>query len=394
MGAKHINFSGSVDISPLEYATQLHWYDIVQVLINAGALSVDTSKNEEVLHWVSILPKYEEWAVDGILRTGTGSESPARKCITALLVNRRSLLDAPDELGFTPIMIASYHHRDSVVKCLIEAHCEIDASTLPENDGRTALSLYSDNRLSHETDEILEWLCAAGADLDKGSSSGMTALHFAARNDVVGAATKLIHLGAKIEARTHFGLTPLHTAALYNSVRVGRLLLDQCAERLVEHWDGTLNEQAWRGLTPMAFAVSRCHNEFTKMLLQYEPDAIARPTTGDSVVHFAVSQSDTRMLDSLLLIKELATPNVLNRVNAHGMTALHLCAGNLCRYSHAIALVNAGADVNQLSNTRHSVLDIAIQTSEWVALQMKSNGFGKVRLLLLLIECRSNSGCK
>ena len=89
---------------------------------------------------------------------------------------------------------------------------------------------------------------------------------------------------------------------------------------------------------------------------------------------------------NLIMVEELATPNILNRLNAHGITVLHICAGNLCRYDHVIALVNAGADVNQLSDTQHSILDIIItyfanQTSEWAALLLESdNADSKVRL--------------
>ena len=307
-GSNHINFPGSSDRTPLAFAAQLHWHDVVSQLIEAGALD-DTDANDEVLHWISILPRHEEWAVAGILHSTL--PDTAILCAEELLARRHALLEVPDELGYMPIMIASYHHKKSLVKCFIDAQCAVDARTPPENDGRTALSLYADNRLSDKSEDILNLLHAAGADLESPATGGKTVLHFAARNDVHGVAERLLYLGSRIDATTDYGETPLHVAAQYNSCRVGRLLLDQGANPASEHWRGTLNEQDWNGLTPIACAVSKRHKKFINLLLEYNVEPLARPATGDTVIHFAVSESTIKSSEFVLGI-----PRIGNRRSA------------------------------------------------------------------------------
>src|SRR5437762_13461319 len=94
------------------------------------------------------------------------------------------------------------------------------------------------------------FLFAAGASLESASNSGKRILHFAARNNVLGAAKKLLQLDAMLDETTYFGETPLHIAAQYNSVRVGRLLLDKGANPMATHTVSGLNEEGWTGLTP------------------------------------------------------------------------------------------------------------------------------------------------
>lgn len=72
------------------------------------------------------------------------------------------------------------------------------------------------------------------------------------------------------------------------------------------------------------------------------------------------------MLKMLLEIPNLVSDDVdiLNVSAVNGMTALHLCAGNLGRHEHLALLLDAGADVNVLTHTGHSALDIASQTRD------------------------------
>jgi len=372
VGSDHLNYPGSLELTPMEYASKLHCPEIVDLLIVAGALN-DLTKNEEVLHWISILPRYEEWAVNGICNF---SEEPVITCATQLLACRSSFLEAPDEMGYTPIMIAAYKHKESVVKFLIDQHCNVDVSNLPEYDGRTALSLYADNHLSYESDDIVDMLYTAGASLESASSSGKRVLHFAARNDVLGAAEKVLKLGAQIEGTTHYGETPLHIAAHYNSVTVGRLLLDKGANTIAEHGVGTINETDWKGLTPVAFAAARSHKEFMKLLLEYDVNPVARPSNDDSIIHFAVTETNIKVLNTVLALEGLANTDILNRVNKNGLTALHLCAGNLGRQDHIVALVKAGAAINRVSNSGFSVLDIAQQTLDFIIGELQDQDQG------------------
>jgi len=279
-----------------------------------------------------------------------------------------SLLDQEDELGFTPLLMACYYHSTAVVKCLIERGCNVNAQTPFENDGRTALNMYSNNQLAYADNDILELLHAAGADLELGSASGMKPLHYAARDNNVRVAKRLLELKATLDARSDYGLTPLHHAAAYGATDVGRLLVDWKADLYAQHEKGTWNEEDWSGLTPLAVAVSRHHKGFIDILLEdtYNLDPIARPTSADTIIHFAITEHSPDLLRYVLSIPKLNSTTLLNRKNLKGVTALHLAAGNMSRQQHIELLINAGADANLISDSEHTTLDITYQTREQV----------------------------
>ena len=54
---------------------------------------------------------------------------------------------------------------------------------------------------------------AAGADVNARAGDGSTALHWAAQNDDLALADLLIRKGAKVDAATDLGVTPLWIAA-------------------------------------------------------------------------------------------------------------------------------------------------------------------------------------
>jgi ankyrin repeat protein len=363
--ANVVNMKGSSMLTPLEFAARYHRYDVVQALINYGALD-DPAENKQVLHEVSTLENYHSWAASGLCNSCPDEGS--RLCALALLKRRPSLLEQGDSCYQTPLLTACFYHNRAVVKYLIGCCCDVNTKTPDKYDGRTALNMCSNNQLTYADDDILDLLHEAGADLELGSASGLKPLHFAARDENVRVAKKLLELGAKLDSRSDYGLTPLHSAAQYAATGVGRLLLDSGANPYAQHGRGTFNDREWSGLTPLAIAASTPQKGFIKLLIEdtYNLDAIARPSNADTVIHFAITNESAEMLQRLLQFPKLRTRELIDRKNLKGVTALHLASGNILRHKHIELLINAGADINLPTSTGHTALDIAYKTQKSV----------------------------
>ena len=364
---EHINYTGSKieGTTPIAYAISLNRASAVEILIEHGALN-DLEANKICLSSISVMENHELWARNGFCQE-TG-EILAVKCIDAVARAAPSLLDMPEEFGFTPIMRAASDHRRDMVKCFINHGCNVNTTTSYENDHRTALNLLTENHLDNKENDIIDLLLKAGADLDhRTSKGGKHALHFAARDDKLWVARQLLDVGVGVGIVTPYGETPLHIAAYYGSPRVAKLLLDRGANVHAVHRKGTFNLKDWQGLTPLAIASLRLRLDFINMLLDYGASALARPSTGHTVIHLAITEDNLDVLELLLQIPRLCTPEVLDAKDlVHGVTALHQCAGNLMKHAPLHLLIDAGADVNVVANGRFSVLDFAYNTKEMI----------------------------
>lgn len=375
---RYTNTRGSSALTPLEYAARYHRYHIIKQLLESRALD-NPGVNALVLHETSNLPTYESWAISGLLNIPPSDL--AGLCTSTFLDWRFSLLDQEDELGFTPLLMACYYHSTGVVKCLIERGCNVNAQTPFENDGRTALNMYSNNQLAYADNNILDLLYAAGANLELGSASGMKPLHYAARDNNVRVARRLLELNVTLDARTKLGQTPLHHAAIYGATEVGQLLVDWQADLYAQ--DGShnsWNDAGWGGLTPLTMAIS-CHKKgFIDLLLEdrLNLDPIARPTSADTIIHFAITEHSPDMLRYILRFPKLNSTALLNRKNLKGVTALHLAAGNISRQKHIELLIQACADVQLVSDSGHTTLDIAYQTRKRVRTGIEQGMFLRV----------------
>lgn len=359
----HINSYGSDDSdeekeSPLEYAIRLRRAMIAQILVDHSAPN-DLEANKTCLIGLGEMLSHESWAITGISQL---EESDlVQKCIRLVFNKAPSLLDMPDPQGFTPLMIAAEYHSVDVVKALIRFGCNVNAATPPENDARTALNLLTENHLHYNRNDLIEVLLQAGAHFNhRTSKGGKLLIHYAARDNIVWILERCLDLGALIEVTTAFGETPLHCAAFFGSYEVGRVLLERGANMEATKVKGTFTQRDWNGLTPIALAATRLRHAFIEMLLSFGASPLSRPHTGHTLLHLAVSEPGTTMLEMLLQLPELRSKHVLGlRDNIHGMTALHLAAGNLEKCRHARLLLDAGADPALLTPGGWSVLDLA-----------------------------------
>lgn len=183
--------------------------------------------------------------------------------------------------GRTPLHVACDLGHTDIVKALIKARCEVDAT---DNDGDTPLLQV----IANDGDvEIVRLLIEAGADPAARCHLGFTALCQAlfvpvnrednariiqeensSQNIVVEDSDlekfKLLHqAGADINAKDNDGRTPLHVAAILPNEEVVRILIDAGA---------SVNEQDADGNTPLHVAVQFKNKLTVKLLLENDAD--------------------------------------------------------------------------------------------------------------------------
>ena len=126
-----------------------------------------------------------------------------------------------DKRGRTPLHWAS---TEKVIKKLIAKGSDLNAK---DGRGMTPLHCYIiENKKTEEAKILLD----AGAKVNATTSSGHTPLHYATSNNKFNFVDFLIQNGANTNAKSNSGVTPLHSASLSDDNRIIELLLNKEAQ--------------------------------------------------------------------------------------------------------------------------------------------------------------------
>ncbi len=211
------------------------------------------------------------------------------------------------------------------------------------------------------------------ADVNAMQGDGMTALHWAAYRDDVELARLLIDAGANVKATTRDGgLTPLSMASTNGSAAMIETLVKAGADP---------NSRFVRGTTPLMLAAASGSADAVKMLLDHGADVNAREEAhGQTAAMFAAAAgraaaiqvltaggADLKITTKVVKLETQRLDDNGNPLPARpgddtvnggnttmgGMTAL-LFAARDGSMDAVRALIEAGADVNQLCAGDHS----------------------------------------
>lgn len=171
------------------------------------------------------------------------------------------------------------------------------------------------------------------ADVNAAQVDGMTALHWAARQDDVALAKELIARGAKADAENRYGVTALSLACQNGSAAMVRLLLEAGAD---------VNKALRGGETPLMTSARTGRVEAVKALLAKGAEVNAKiPGSGQTALMWAVAEGNTAVVEALL-----AAGAEFRAALASGFTPMLFAV----RGGHAEIvrmLVQAGVDVNE-----------------------------------------------
>ncbi|MGB7214030.1 MAG: ankyrin repeat domain-containing protein, partial [Gammaproteobacteria bacterium] len=192
-----------------------------------------------------------------------------------------------------------------------------------------------------------------------------TALMWAAYDEAVDLARRLLEAGAEVDAVNEYGTSALAEAALNGNAEIVRLLLEAGADPNLPGADAQ---------TPLMIAARGGNVDVAKLLLEAGADPNARETWRDqTAVIWAAAERQPEMIR--LLLAHGADPNARSRINRWerqvsaerrrmyrpwgGMTALMYAAREGC-VECARALVEGGADPDLAGPRNETPLIIAI----------------------------------
>ena len=227
-----------------------------------------------------------------------------------------------------PDLIAAVRTGDlAAARDLIAADADPDA---PQGDGATAL-----HWAAHRGDvEAAALLIEAGADVNAANRLGATPLWLAARSGNAPIVEALLEAGANPNVTLRMGETPLMSAARSGNLRVVEMLVDRGAAVNAVEYE--------RHQTPLMWAAAQQHAEIVRLLAARGANVHARTRVWDQLENTAGNTNTSGNF----------------RKNHGGSTALLFAARN-GDVETARALVEAGADVNDVAAAGTSALVVA-----------------------------------
>jgi uncharacterized protein len=237
-------------------------------------------------------------------------------------------------------------------------------------------------------------------DVNGQEPDGMTALHWAVRNDDVETAQSLIRAGANVKAANRYGVTPIVLAATNGNAALVEALLKAGADAnaalpegetvlmtaaragnadavkaLIAHGSDVNAKEKWQEQTALMWAAGENHGAAIKALIaagadmnvhskvlsfpeyKYETNGMAvfiLPHGGWTALMYAARQN---AVDAAAALADSKAD--LNAADADGTTALQLAVINL-HYDLASLLLNKGADPDVADSTGMTALYAAV----------------------------------
>jgi ankyrin repeat protein len=236
----------------------------------------------------------------------------------------------------------------NAMRTLLARHVDVNT---PQADGSTALhwAVYKGDV------QAAEWLIRAGANVAATNRLGVTPLWMASLYGYPALVDALLKAGAKVDQRSPTGETALMLASKNGNVAAIARLIDAGA-------DVNAKEEL-RGTTPLMWAADEGNAAAVKLLIDRGAEVAARSNVAATVYTLLVYQTATLKGDSLLAKRFAARPG--NHLEDH-----EPYAGALTPLAFAVrrnamdaarVLVDAGADVNDVTGAAWSPLLIAIQ---------------------------------
>lgn len=256
--------------TPLLNALYYSNVEVVETLLKQGA-NIDARNNKGCTPLINASNNGNAAAVKQLLEMGVSPRTVTNAKNTALHLSAG--------LGLLPITLPV------LGSCL-----HVDSDFTPRNDGTDSAPFI----------EIMTALLRQGADVDAKSNFGMTPLHSAARSGCTETIKHLIDAGACIATIGEHGWMPLHHAVASGSEDAARLLIDS---------GGDVNHAVEKtGITPLMIACKTRNTLLVELLLDKGADATARDALGGTALLGAVISGDVRIAKQLLQ----AAPNLIN----------------------------------------------------------------------------------
>ena len=197
--------------------------------------------------------------------------------LRALLASQPAAVNARNERGHSPVLIAQYHRKREALAVLLAADPDLDIFDAA-SVGRTA--------------RVLEWLDRDPTLLHAYSGDGFFPLGLAAFFGHLETVRALLARGADVAqvARNPMRVQALHSAVAARSLDIVRLLVEAGAP---------VNAAQQEGWTPLHGAVHHGDLEMTRYLVAHGADPRQQNEQGKSAIGLAAETGNTALLKLL-----------------------------------------------------------------------------------------------
>lgn len=265
------------------------------------------------------------------------------KCARAMLENKAST-EVECGSNWTPLRYTITRQNMEFTKLLLQH----GANPNTTQGGEPLLGVVASDGEMFETVKLL---VEHGATIDAVNSMGATALHAAAENNHTEIVTYLLDRGAAINLRNSTGNTALHLAASASHSDTVKILLDKGADISIPTNDD------W---TPIQLSYD--HVETTRLLMEAGANA-NKITGGYTPLYLAAYYGYTEVMKVLVSYPINLEFEYKNESYQNNYTALTIAITNE-KNDSARVLLEAGANVNHLSERNNFCLQYAVRTDD------------------------------
>ncbi len=294
-----------------------------------------------------------------------------------------------EEMGVTPLMIASYTNLE-IVKFLVKKEADLNLQSIGDEDGKfigcTALMI----AIKAKNTEVSKFLIENNAELNLQMSKtdnlypGYTALMFAAEEEQIEIVEKLIDKGANLNTQSkgsiyYAGWTALMFAIEAKNMEIVKMFIEAKADLKIKT---SKKDQEYSGFTALHIALYEEYIEFAKILIEANVGLnIQTSKTGDYTVDYAGYTALMFAVDSkdIGIVKKLINAKVDLNIQSSDedgtypkYTALMIAVES--DYPEIVAeLVNAGADKTITNKDGKTACELAGDNEDLKKLVCESN---------------------
>ncbi|XP_055838337.1 ankyrin-3-like [Episyrphus balteatus] len=226
--------------------------------------------------------------------------------ITLMLLDHAADINARNESGLSPLLIAIQEKQETIVDILLKRGAILNTCS----KGISPLHHAVEMRLCNITEKLLQFGAYVDSKANLYHKKEYTPLHCATENGDLEIVKVLLKKGANVNFKTADGLTSLHLACKTGNVEIIDLLLSSNAD---------INAREHNKLTPLYIAVENSRREAAKLLMDHGAKINDEFDNGKTILSCAVDKRLSLIVNDILQY----SPDVNNIINKKSLkTAL------------------------------------------------------------------------
>jgi len=274
--------------------------------------------------------------------------------VIKLLINKGCRIDIVDDIGRTMLFIPIERNLFDMLSMLLQLSNNaigIPLTDIRDDNGNIALHYAIKKKNIKMIKLLLEHSNVNIIDKKMNNS-----LHMAIYTKSIDICKLILEHNININARTDTGETSLHIACNMQLFDVSKLLIDSGININIHDYD---NEY-----TTLHYAVILNYKKLIELLLSLNVNQYAQDIYGNTPLHYAISESDSHIIDMLLSKLKNGDANI-NLWNINGKIPLHIALENQNEHKYTLTLIKHSNLNIQESDEGNTCLHLLCIKNTW-----------------------------